>query len=621
MKDKLINAFSKLSAHETVKRNVGSVFKVRMYQKAARALKNHNFNSYEEAENILRSVFKNPKKILSKVKEMYDSGHIQEVQNIKENKTAQAVLLLSSVPQIGPVKAKELVMKHNITTIAELKKNLHLLNDKQKLGLKYYDSLIDPKTLDTYRIPRSEIEKFDKHLKPIASKLQMSYSICGSYRRGAKESGDIDVLLTGTKNKLKDIVQMLKEDNILDDHFSSGKMKWLGMGKISTRHRRIDLMYISQTEFPFAQLYFTGSKEFNEEFRGYARTRGYTLNEHGLQRLTSSGSASVDYNIKTEKDIFEFLGVEYVSPENRVQGKFKLPVHTPKVNTNISIKRTNTANMFNSRKGVLLAEVYKNNIDPTGYIASEKFDGIRAIWTGRTLRSRTDKLFYAPKWFTDILPKDTALDGELYIAKRAFEETASVVMKKVPDDKEWSQIKFVVFDIPTLKIPFTERVLKIQQLVDSICTTLKSNNGCPVIAAKQTRIESKNHMEKLYKNIVNAGGEGLMLRKADSLYVQRRSKNLLKVKPTNDSEAIITDIVEGKGKDKGRMGAIQVHLQKNPNVRFKIGTGFDDKMRQEIWNAQNQMRGKVVTFGYKGLTKYGIPRHPAFIRFRKNTNL
>ena len=611
MKAQLVNAFGRLAAHEATKRNAGYVFKMRMYQKAARALKNRNFNSYNQAESILRETFKNPTKILAKVKELYNTGEIKAVQHIKSDPVSQAITLLSSVPQVGPSKAKELVVTHKITTIAALKSNQHLLNDKQKLGLKYYDELIDPKTLDAYRIPRSEIEKFDAYIQPIVAQLHMKHSISGSYRRGARNSGDIDVLLTGSQNNLKKLVQTLSDARILTDHFSSGNVKWLGMGKTSTKHRRIDFMYISMEEYPFAQMYFTGSKEFNEAFRGYARSKGYTLNEHGIKKVTANGT--VKHSFKSEKDIFEFLDVNYIAPENRVQGKFSLPTTTTKAQSSIKIPQK-----FNTSKGVLLANVYKQNMDPTGYIASEKFDGIRALWTGSELKSRTNKQFHAPQWFLESMPKDVPLDGELYISRGAFEETASVVMKKVPVDSEWLKVKYMVFDLPAMKAPFSERIVKIDTLIKSTC---KNNAHCPLIAAKHTYVNSKNHMMKLYQNITSSGGEGLMLRRANSLYVQKRSKNLLKVKPTNDAEAIINNVIEGKGKDTGRMGALQVHLKKNPDVRFKIGTGFNNITRQSIWNMRKSMKGQVVTFGYKGLTKYGIPRHPAFMRFRKNASL
>ena len=59
---------------------------------------------------------------------------------------------------------------------------------------------------------------------------------------------------------------------------------------------------------------------------------------------------------------------------------------------------------------ILLAEVYRNQVDVTKYLVSEKLDGVRAIWDGETLRFRSGKQINAPKWFVDGLPK-TPLDG------------------------------------------------------------------------------------------------------------------------------------------------------------------------------------------------------------------
>lgn len=96
---------------------------------------------------------------------------------------------------------------------------------------------------------------------------------------------------------------------------------------------------------------------------------------------------------------------------------------------------------------VLLANVAKADIDPTPYLVSEKYDGVRALWDGRVLRSRAGNAFAAPAWFLAKLPKQP-LDGELWIGRGQFEKLSGAVRKTTPQDDEWRQIKYMVFELP-----------------------------------------------------------------------------------------------------------------------------------------------------------------------------
>ena len=673
MKNSIIKSLEDLASHEATKRKKGFQFKIAMYRKAIKAFRSSNIDpkNFNEAEQILATVFKNPQTIASKIKELYNTGKISEVDKARTDPISKAITLLSSVPQIGPIKAMSLVTEYGIYTVNQLKRKeyQYLLYDKQKLGLKYYDELIDPKTLDAVRIPRKEVQKFEKIVKKQLPK-DLTLTICGSYRRGAVSSGDIDCLFTGNKSSFKQLVETLSEKEVIKDPFSAGSSKWMGMGKVDKLHRRIDLMYIDSSEYPFAILYFTGSQEFNEAFRGYCRKLGYTLNEHGIKSLQNG--ENVNKSFKSEKDIFDFLNVPYVEPEDRNSGKFTLPnvkmssvkVKAPAVTKKVfqptdlihclkgkgqggfsiqeirdiadnkgisssgtkkdicarlfkNSKETPRSQLFNVSRGVLLANTYKNNINPKNMIASEKFNGIRAVWNGKQLKSRTNKPIYAPNWFLKGLPKNHALNGELFLKRGAFEATTSIVSKKIPVDEEWKNIRYMVFDLPSSSEPFKARLGELKNIVKTQCS---KNGKCPLIVPKHTTITSRNQMKEMFNNIVSKGGEGIMLRNPNAKYQQKRSKNLLKVKPTNDAEAIIINMIEGKGKDEGRMGAIKVKHKKS-GVEFKIGTGFTAAMRQDFWNKKNNLKGNMVTFGYKGLTAKGVPRHPTFIRMRKNKNL
>jgi len=92
-----------------------------------------------------------------------------------------------------------------------------------------------------------------------------------------------------------------------------------------------------------------------------------------------------------------------------------------------------------------LSEFKDQNV--SGWLASEKLDGVRAYWDGENLLSRQGKKLNAPPSFTKNFPK-FALDGELYAKELKFEEIQASVMDKLPDEKAWSRLKFHIFDVP-----------------------------------------------------------------------------------------------------------------------------------------------------------------------------
>jgi len=148
------------------------------------------------------------------------------------------------------------------------------------------------------------------------------YEIVGSFRRGQKTSGDIDMILTSENPADFDtFLDRLISNGTIIEVLSRGKSKCLVIAKIpnSEKYRRVDFLYTDEKEYPFAVLYFTGSKGFNERMRAHALKLGYSLNEHGFS-LGKKGE-KMDRIFKSEKDIFDFLGLQYKEPEERIDGR------------------------------------------------------------------------------------------------------------------------------------------------------------------------------------------------------------------------------------------------------------------------------------------------------------
>jgi NAD-dependent DNA ligase len=196
-----------------------------------------------------------------------------------------------------------------------------VLNKVQKAGLKYYEDIME-------RIPRSEIDEymgvFQKTFDSV-SETGDRYEIVGSYRRGAAASGDIDVILTSTRPVFFDKwIDTLLSTGIIVEVLSRGKTKCLVITKMDAKSkaRRVDFLYTSPEEYPFAVLYFTGSKGFNAAMRGHALKLDWSLNEHGFSKVVDKKKEEkVLLNIVDERGIFDVLKLEYKEPSERIDGR------------------------------------------------------------------------------------------------------------------------------------------------------------------------------------------------------------------------------------------------------------------------------------------------------------
>ncbi|MFH2121494.1 MAG: DNA ligase [Pseudomonadota bacterium] len=252
---------------------------------------------------------------------------------------------------------------------------------------------------------------------------------------------------------------------------------------------------------------------------------------------------------------------------------------------------------------MLLAEVYAADIDVTHYWVSEKFDGVRAQWDGRTLRFRGGGTVPAPAWFTAGFPAQP-LDGELWIGRDRFDALSGAVRKTEAVDAEWRQVRYLIFELPGAAGDFTNRVGQMQQLVAQV-------NLPWLQAVEQTRVTDRAALMQRLDAVMRAGGEGLMLHRADAPYLTGRSDALLKLKPWQDAEAIVVGHTPGKGKYQGMAGALQMAMP--DGKRFRLGSGLSDALRR-----QPPPIGTRITYRYQHLTKNGLPRFPHYLRVRED---
>ena len=249
---------------------------------------------------------------------------------------------------------------------------------------------------------------------------------------------------------------------------------------------------------------------------------------------------------------------------------------------------------------LLLAGSWDTTTNLAGWWLSEKLDGVRAYWDGRQFLSRLGNLYHAPDWFVASLPA-VPLDGELWIDRKKFQRTVSIVRRQDKTDL-WREVRFLVFDAPAATGAFEDRLAFVRDAF--------GGTG-PAFARMHAQALCKNlaHLRAELARVEAVGGEGLMLREPGSKYVIGRSTTLLKVKTFHDAEATVIGHQAGAGKHKGRLGALLVRLP--DGTEFAIGTGFSDRER-----SSPPPIGATVTFRYQELSDAGVPRFPSYVGVR-----
>ncbi|TPD55621.1 MAG: DNA ligase [Thalassolituus maritimus] len=255
---------------------------------------------------------------------------------------------------------------------------------------------------------------------------------------------------------------------------------------------------------------------------------------------------------------------------------------------------------------LMLAKRFQGEETLSLFGVSEKYDGIRAFWDGISLVTRSGRIINAPDWFLAQLP-DEPLDGELWLGYGRFSEVSGLIRRNDSDSSElWQDVQYRVFDLPEVAGTFDERYQALLELIGDPSDIAANDNLQPV---EQLRISSEKELDDLLQEVLQRGGEGLMLHRWDSFYFAGRSSDLLKVTPLEDAEAIVTGYEPGQGRLKGMMGALRVRLQNGREML--LGSGFSDAERQAP-----PALGARVRFTFRGLTADGLPRFASFDRVR-----
>ncbi|MDO8454323.1 MAG: DNA ligase [Sulfurimonas sp.] len=242
------------------------------------------------------------------------------------------------------------------------------------------------------------------------------------------------------------------------------------------------------------------------------------------------------------------------------------------------------------------AEIYSDQ-NISGWMMSEKLDGVRAYWDGKKLLSRQGQAINAPDWFTQKLPP-FELDGELWTKRGDFENIQSIVMDKTPKP-EWSKIKYMIFEAPHAEGNFSKRLEQVQKYI-------QEQKLIHVAIIEQKICKDKKELDNYFQSVITHGGEGVVIKDGSKAYFEGRSDSVLKVKLAEDMEAKVIGYKNGSGKFTGMMGSLQVELE--DGTQFFIGSGLSNAIR-----ANPPKIGEMVSFKYFGFTKNGKPKFASYM--------
>ncbi len=235
----------------------------------------------------------------------------------------------------------------------------------------------------------------------------------------------------------------------------------------------------------------------------------------------------------------------------------------------------------------------------SGWVMSEKLDGIRGYWDGNQLYTKKGKKINVPKWFISNFPP-FALDGELYTKRDDFEYIQRTVLDKVPSDG-WEKITYNIFEVPDSKGDFLHRLTKAKEWF-----SLHPNKNIRII--EQISCKDEEELNVFLEQIVALKGEGVIVKDPMQTYHTGRSPHILKVKKFQDMEGMVV----GYNYDKITNKFKSLILKIENGIKFNLGGGFSDQQKKNPPKI-----GDNITFKYYGFTKYGKPKFASFLRVRK----
>jgi DNA polymerase (family X) len=296
------------------------VFKTRAYANAARTLESLN-EPLEKliAENRLGEIKGIGEALQKKITELATTGKLAYYDELKAS-IPPGLLEMLQIPGVGPKKVKALHDKLGLKTVAELEaacnagKVAELDGFGEKTQAKILEGIQFRRQYATRHLLSEAFAAADAILESLRSHPDvLRCSTAGSLRRSKEIIGDIDLLASSRKPAA--VIDFFTRQAGVMSVTAKGDTK---ASVILTGGIQADLRVVSDAEFPFALLYFTGGKEHNIVMRQRAIQRGLRLNEYGLfQSKVETRDPKLLVPCSTEEEVFQQLGLACIPPEMR----------------------------------------------------------------------------------------------------------------------------------------------------------------------------------------------------------------------------------------------------------------------------------------------------------------
>jgi DNA ligase-1 len=324
-----------------------------------------------------------------------------------------------------------------------------------------------------------------------------------------------------------------------------------------------------------------------------------------------------------------------------------------------------------------------------GWFISEKFDGSRCLaepitrgmnvknipWANTFkdkkeifstgLWSRSFKPIFAPNFWLDQLP-NCFLDGELFTTRGNFQSLRKIVAKHEPNLTDWKSVKFKIFDSPTRSAFSTDREIKVRSqysykiegvqsflqncnvewtkecwLYEHVYSWLNNQMNGPTELIYQEKLPADEYraterLKEKISEVLELGGEGVVLRDPMSRWQPVRSHNLLKCKPINDAEGTLIGFTSGRETDRGsklrgKIGALILDVN---GIRLELSGLTDEEREFETigmvhyaqdypgtnmpahFRAKYFNLGDLITFKYREKTDEGNYKEARYLRKR-----
>jgi DNA ligase-1 len=274
---------------------------------------------------------------------------------------------------------------------------------------------------------------------------------------------------------------------------------------------------------------------------------------------------------------------------------------------------------------VQLANKYEEDKEykVNSWIATPKLDGLRGVMNNGVLLSRNGKYLHGFNHIEEELnflknKYDIRLfDGEMYSRNIPFQKIQSIVLSEKTFEYK-DQIKYYIFAIDLL-----DKKFKNTESMYAAMAKIQENNELNFISFIPG-IKIKNENEEIFRvtnTYMDMGYEGSILRHPDIYIVKGRTDNLLKVKlRMKEVNLKIIDVIEGKNKYKGKMGALLCKgIAEGQNIEVEVGSGFSDSERSKIFDNPEKFKNEIITVKYQNLTdEKNSLRFPRKVLFKQD---